>query len=275
MFIVTGSSGELGSRVVRALCERVGVERVVATCREPERATGARALGVQVRRADYREPDTLREAFDGGSVLLLISSDAARRGENPVAQHATAIEAARAVGLGRVVYTSHVAADERSAFPPMWTHHATERLLAESGLRWTALRNGFYAASGATFVARALESGVLHAPADGPVAWTEHDALAEGAAAVVSGVETFEGPTPPLVGPRSETLQELASRLAGRPIERVIVPDDEFRTRLLESGMPSPVVDITMGFYEASRAGEFEASDPTLQRLGTIPTDAR
>ncbi|MDT7845618.1 nitrate- and nitrite sensing domain-containing protein [Streptomyces justiciae] len=64
-----------------------------------------------------------------------------------VALHRVAIEAAVAAGAGRILYTSHQGAGADSPFHPARDHAATEQLLADSGLAWTALRNGFYAHS--------------------------------------------------------------------------------------------------------------------------------
>ena len=63
--------------------------------------------------------------------------------------HRTAIEQAKDAGARRVLYASHMGASPSSPFPPMPDHAATEHMLRGSGLAWTALRNGFYAASGA------------------------------------------------------------------------------------------------------------------------------
>ena len=96
--------------------------------------------------------------------------------------HRTAIEAATAAGVERIVYTSHMGANAASPFAPMPDHAATEAALRDSGVAYTALRSGFYATSGIMLMGRALETGTLAAPEDGPVSWTAHADLAEAAA---------------------------------------------------------------------------------------------
>jgi NAD(P)H dehydrogenase (quinone) len=66
----------------------------------------------------------------------------------------------------------------------MWTHATTETMLANSGVPWTALRNGFYADAELRFMGTEWQQGRVAAPADGKVAWTTHTHLAEAAAAV-------------------------------------------------------------------------------------------
>ena len=196
MIIVTGASGQLGRAIVQKLAQRVPVTQVGASVRDPEKANDLAALGVRVRRGDFDEPASLAHAFEGATQVLIVSSNAAATGGDPLAQHQAAIEAARTAGAGRIVYTSHMAASSASAFPPMRDHAATEEMLRQSGLAWTALRNGFYGSSGLLFLGDALKTGVLEVPADGKVSWTAHADLAEAAAIVLADEGRYDGPTP-------------------------------------------------------------------------------
>lgn len=278
MIVVTGASGLLGKGIVEALLRRLPAHEIGVSVRQPARAAHLASLGVRVRQGDYEDGASLRHAFEGAHTVLLVSSNASAEGKDPIAQHQTAIASARAAGVTRLVYTSHMAASHDSAFPPMRDHATTEALLAGSGLAWTALRNGFYAASGLVLLGDARTSGLVAAPADGKVAWTAHADLAE-AAAILTGHATFEGPTPPLTGAAALDLTDLArllSEVAGVPVTRTVVDDDAFRARLVTFGVPAPRIAIVLGLYEASRRGEFATVDPTLTRLlGRAPTTMR
>lgn len=280
MIIVTGASGQLGHAIVKALVGRVPADRVGASVRDLGKAGELAALGVRVRRGDFADPASLSHAFEGATQVLMVSSNARAYGGDSHAQHRSAIAAARAAGARRIVYTSHMAVSPTSAFPPMWDHAANEELLGQSGLAWTALRHGFYAASGLGFMGDAPQTGVLAAPADGEVSWTAHADLAEAAAVILAGQEgRFEGPTPPLTGSEALDLAGLAgiaSELLGRPVRRQVTADDELRAKMAARGAPPPVADIALGFYRASRAGEFATVDPTLgQLLRRAPTTMR
>ncbi|MGW4241363.1 NAD(P)H-binding protein [Nocardia sp. NPDC004722] len=130
MIVITAASGALGRLVV----ERLPGELVRAAVRNPRRRG-------QVR-ADYDDPDSMREAFAGAERLLLISSpelDPARR----LHHHLGALRAARQAGVRWVVYTSFLGADTD---PTGLTeaHHATEQAIFDSGLAYTILRNPLY-----------------------------------------------------------------------------------------------------------------------------------
>ncbi len=270
MIIVTGASGLLGRAIAEELIQRVPAAQIGVSVRDPEKARELEARGVRVRRGDFDDPASLAHAFEGATQVLIVSSNAAASGGDPLAQHRTAIDAAKGAGARRIVYTSHMAASTASLFPPMLTHAATEEMLGQSGLAWTSLRNGFYASSGLFLMGDALTTGVIDAPADGKVSWTAHADLAEAAAIILADEGRYDGPTPPLTGSQALDLADfavIASELQAQPIRRQILSDDDLRAKMAARGLPAPVADISLGLYRASRQGEFAAVDPTLARL--------
>ena len=270
MIVVTGATGKLGRAVVRTLVGRVGPDRVGASVRDPDKAADLAALGVRVRRGDFGDPRSLPHAFEGAAQLLIVSSNARAYGGDPLVQHCSAIDAARSAGVRRIVYTSHMAANAASVFPPARDHAATEDMLRQSGLAWTALRHGFYAESGLMLMGDAPKTGALEAPADGKVAWTSHADLAEADAVILASDGMHDGPTPPLTGSEALDLADLAgiaAQLLGRSVERRIIPDEDMKARMATRGTPEAAANISLGLYLASRAGEFAIVDPTLARL--------
>jgi NAD(P)H dehydrogenase (quinone) len=103
--------------------------------RDPEKARGLQERGIRVRRGDFTDPASLAHAFEDASQVLIVSADAT--GETAVRQHRTAIEAAKAAGARRILYTSHMGANPSSPFPPMPDHAAAEKALRESGVPYT------------------------------------------------------------------------------------------------------------------------------------------
>lgn len=270
MIVVTGANGKLGRAIVKALLSSAPVAQITASVRDPDKAGELKAMGVRIVQADYDERDSLLRAFEGAEQVLMISSNAAARGADPLAQHANVIASARAAGVGRLVYTSHMGASATSAFPPMHTHEATERMLGDSGMAWTALRDGFYASSIVALVRDGIAAGILAFPDDGKVSWTAHADLAEAAAAILTRPGRFEGPTPPLTAQEALDLDDIAAiagKITGRAIRRERISDAEMEARLKGQGLPPAVVRISLGMFRASRAGEFATVDPTLPAL--------
>lgn len=270
MFIVTGASGKLGRKIVENLLRHVPAAHIGVSVRDPGKVAALQACGVRIRQADYTDADSLRHAWQGATRLLLVSSNVAATGGNAVEQHATAIGIAREIGVERIFYTSQVSSAATSRFPPGRDHAATEALLAHSGLKWTALRHGFYADSALMMNMRGFTAGELAAPEDGKVAWTTHDDLAAADAALLAGDIVIDGPTPPLTGVVALDLADLARMAAGitrHAIALTVVSDEAMVERARANGVPEAVIAIMLGYYRAARAGEFTTVDGTLAKL--------
>ena len=276
MLIVTGATGQLGKRIVAELLRRVPARRIGVSVRSPDNAMDLAAQRVRVREGDYDRPESLRHAWEGAEQLLLISSNAAASGGDPVALNANAIAVAKELGVARIFYTSQVSASPASLFPPGRNHAATEALLAKSGIAWTALRHGFYAQSLLAMQAEGLANGMIKAPPDGPVAWTTHDDLAAADAALLAGERVIDGPTPPLTGSDALDLAgiaRMASALKEAPVLRSLISLDDFDLRASRHGVPAGARSVMQGYFLAAAAGEFAAVDPTLAAiLGRPPT---
>ncbi len=263
MIVVTGASGQLGRAVMERLLHRLPADRIIASVRKPEKATALAERGVHVRAGDFARPDDLATAFAGAGQVLVVSVD--QLGEPGRRLHRTAIEAARAAGARRVLYTSHMGTHAAS---PLKDHAATEVFLTEAGMLFTSLRHGFYAESASYLIGRGFDAGEIRAPEDGPVSWTARADLAEADAIVLAEEGRLDGITPPLTAPEAFTMADLAaiaSELTGREIRRVIVSDEEWLDAKV--AVPPPLAEMLLATYRASRRGDFAAIDPTLETL--------
>ncbi|MCG5471198.1 NAD(P)H-binding protein [Micromonospora sp. LAH09] len=277
MIVVTGATGQLGSQIVGRLLDRLSPDAVGVSVRDVDRAAGLAERGVRVRAADFTDPATLGHAFEGADKVLIVS--AAIRGPGAFVANRDAIDAARAAGASRILYTSHQAASRDSLFAAQPTHAATEEHLAGLGVPFTALRNGFYTSTLSFSVGTALETGQLVAPADGPVSWTAHADLAEAAAVALTEDGVLDGVTAPLTASEMLDLEAVAailSDITGRTVERVVVDDDQWRASAIERGMPAAAADFTLGMYRAAREKEFAVTGPTLEAvIGHRPKSVR
>ncbi|MEU4553696.1 NAD(P)H-binding protein [Micromonospora violae] len=277
MLVITGATGQLGSRIVDRLLDRLPADAMGVSVRDVDKAAALAARGVRVRVGDFTDPATLEYAFEGADTVLIVS--AAIRGPGALVANRAAIDAAHAAGAKRILYTSHQAAAHDSLFAPQPTHAATEEYLAERGVPFTALRNGFYASTLGLSIGTALETGHLVAPADGPVSWTAHADLAEAAAVALTEEGLLDGVTAPLTAAEAldlEAVAALLSDITGRAVDRVVVSDDQWRSAAVARGMPAAAADFTLGMYRAAREGEFAVTDPTLETIiGHRPTPVR
>ena len=276
MIIVTGATGALNGATVDHLLERVPASEIVVVTRDTARAQHFADRGIGVRRGDYAEPGSLPRAFEGADQLLLVSSN--DPGADVVTLHRAAIDAAVTTGVGRILYTSHQGAAPDSPFVPGRDHFATEQLLAESGVAWTSLRNGFYAHSLHWLAGPWRETGVIAVPADGPVSWTAREDAAEAAAVILASNGGYEGPITLTAGaaPTFEDVAQVASELAGRKIELVVLDPDEWVAAQVAAGQQEFRVRFLLGMYQAAEQGFFAGVDPLLgELLGRDPRTVR
>ncbi|GAB3465437.1 NAD(P)H-binding protein [Streptomonospora sediminis] len=268
MIIVTGATGQLGRQITDRLLARVPADQVGVSVRDPEKAQDLADQGVRVRQGTFTDPGSLARAFEDATQVLIVSVD--KLGEEAVHLHRAAIDGAVAAGARRILYTSHMGAAASSHFAACRDHAATEEALRNCGVPFTSLRDGFHAANALRFLGPALESGEVVLPADGPVSWTAHADLAEAGAAILADEGRFDGPTPPLTASQALTFDDIAgiaSAATGRTITRTTAPDDRYREQMVANGVPAEAAAQVLGIFAASRAGEFAAVDPTLEKL--------
>ena len=137
--VIAGATGKFGSLAAAALIRRgVSPGDIVAAGRNADGLAGHAAKGLRTARIDMDDRASLDAAFAGAQSLLLVSVNG-----NPrrVAQHREAIEAARAAGIGMIVYTSFLRCDSNSMHPD---HYATELILRDCGVPYVILRNASY-----------------------------------------------------------------------------------------------------------------------------------
>jgi NAD(P)H dehydrogenase (quinone) len=267
MIIITGATGALNGATVDHLLERTSPDEVAVVTRDTARAARFADLGVEVRQGDYADPASLPAAFEGADQLLLVSSNDQKA--DAVALHGSAIDAAVDAGVGRILYTSHQGAALETPFGPGRDHARTEQLLADSGVPWTSLRNGFYAHSLPFLAGPWRETGSIVVPADGPVSWTAREDEAEAAAVILLSDGAYDGPTTLTAGaaPTFAEIAGIASELLGHLVETIVVDPEEWVSRQVAAGQPEFVARFMLGMYQAAQQGYFAGVDPLL---GTV-----
>jgi len=266
MIAVTGANGNLGQLVVNGLLKTVPATQIVAAVRSPEKAADLRALGVQVREADYDRPETLLKAFEGVEKVLLIS--AVVPGQR-FRQHKAVIDAAKQVGVKVIAYTSMLRADSSSLILAE-EHKETEAYLKRTGLDFVLLRNGWYLETNTGAIAAALAHGAIIGSAGLGRFASASRADYAGAAVAVLTRDGHENKTYELVGNHSFSMPEFAeevSRQAGKPIAYNNLSPADYATALLGFGLPKFVVDVVIDADVKSAKGELDSSSNDLSEL--------
>ena len=239
---VTGVTGQLGGRV-SGLLEKYGVFHL-ALVRDRAKMSGlphhphAEPRGP----AAYGDHPAMSRALAGADTLLLVSGHLSGR---RLEEHATAIDAAIADGVRRIVYVSLLGAAPDATYVNARDHAATESLLAGAGVAWTVLRPSYYPG----MLSRFARDGVVRGPAgDGRCPFVGHDDIAEVAVAVLRDQSgAYDGATLPVTGPEALTVAE-ACAVAGLAFEDGPTAGDDPDTtswfRSIADGSVAEVSDV-------------------------------
>lgn len=261
---VTGATGQLGRLAIAALKTRAPEATLVALARKP-----AADLGVPVRAFDYTAADPA--ALAGVDVLVLISSSSF---DDRAGQHRAVIDAARAAGVGRIVYTSIL----KGAASPMGIaadHVVTEAWLRASGVPFTILRNGWYTENYTGSLGGALQAGAMIGSAGtGQISSAARVDYAEAIAVVAAG-EGHAGLTYELAGDEGHTMAEMAaevSKVTGRTIPYNRLPEAVYAGILEGFGLPAGFAALLADADAKAAEGALQDDSRALSRLIGRPT---
>ncbi|WP_288846498.1 SDR family oxidoreductase [uncultured Citrobacter sp.] len=271
MIAITGATGQLGQHVIESLLKTVPASQIVAIVRNPAKATGLSQQGITVRQADYSNEAAFTTALQGIDKLLLISSSEVGQ---RAPQHRNVINAAKAAHVKFIAYTSLLHADT-SPLGLADEHVATEKMLAESGIAYALLRNGWYTENYLASAPAALEHGVfIGAAGEGKIASATRADYAAAAARVISE-DGHAGKTYELAGDAGWTLSQLAAELAKQSGKKVVyqnLSEADFAAALKSVGLPAGLADMLADSDTgASKGGLFDDSH-TLSKLIGRPT---
>jgi uncharacterized protein YbjT (DUF2867 family) len=245
--LVIGATGNVGRQVVSQLIAANVSVRALA--RNPDSAN--LPAQVEIVRGDLTIPDTLDRSLDDVDAVFLVW---------------TAPGTAVAPALARI--TRHVprvvflSAPHQTAHPffqqpnPVATmHKEIERLIEDSGLHWTFLRPGIFAANSLLWWGPTIRAGnVVRWPyAEAPTAPIHERDIAAVAVRILCE-EGHGGKDYVLTGPQSLSQFEQVSiigEVIGRSLRCEEISPEEARRELL-TVMPLPVIDMLLNAWAAA-----------------------
>ncbi|CAF4227978.1 unnamed protein product [Rotaria sp. Silwood2] len=270
--VFTGSTGALGSRVLRYLFEfGVNPKDIIISVYNPNGIDPQlEKIVFDVRHGDYKKKETLEKAFQGGEVLFLVSSITINN-EKRTEEHRNAIDAAINVRIKHIYYTSSSIADTRDV-EIMKAHLNTEDLLKSSPVKYTIIREGFYSEVFPLFLGHfdAKTTNEIVIPADGGIPFVARDNLAEATAKIlIEPPNIYQNKTILLTGSKLYTLKETAfivSKILDRQIPIKIVSFEEYINRNLKN-QNEVWVRIWATIYLALQRGDLSQIDITLEKI--------
>ncbi len=262
MILITGASGSVGKAVLQEAIRKES--KVRAMYRSKEEATKAPS-GVAVL-GDYSDKQSLRNALDGVTSVFVVCS--------PIPQlvelESNMLDSCKECGVKHVVLNSALGAGDYGKSFPSW-HRKVEDKLKSTGLSYTILRpNGFLQNIVAYNAPSIREQGAFYAAmGDAKVCYVDVGDIAVVAVkALQAGVHA--GKTYELNGPEAVSNQELAKRISkitGRTINYVDIPESAQREAMLGLGMPEWQVTALLELQQYYLQGGGAKTDGLLQAL--------
>ena len=242
--LVIGATGTVGREVVSQLVSTDAAVR--AMTRSPERAGLPRE--VEVARSDLTVPSELDACLSAIDVVFLVWTAPAAAA--PAAIERIARSVSRIVFLSAPHKTPHPFFQQPN--PAARMHAEIERLIESSGMRWTFLRPGMFAANALYWWAPQIRGGnVVRWPyGEAPTAPVHERDI--GAVAVRTLLEDRHGKDCVLTGPESLTQREQVAVIGdaiGRQLRYEELSSAEARAEL---GFPPPVADMLLNAWSAA-----------------------
>ncbi len=263
---ITGATGQLGNLVIEQLLQLTAAQNIVALVRNIDKAEHFKAQGIELREFDYDRPETLVPALSGVDKLLLISANEIGR-RTP--QHQAVIDAAKVASVPYLAYTSLLRANT-SPLGLAQEHRETEKLIQDSGLRYTFLRNNWYSENYLAGVAHTIEIGTLFGAAqDGRISSASRIDYAEAAARVLTST-VHDNQTYELAGSQSFSLSELATLIgqaASKTINYQNLSAEEYTQGLIQASLPAGLVEVIVDADIQTIQGAMYSDSQDLEQL--------
>ena len=275
---VIGATGNLGRLIMEELLKQgAAPSDLIASVRTPEKAAFLAEQGIEVRRANYDDYESLEAAFQGTDVLLLIPSFAAA--EPRVVQHGNAVHAAEAAGVKRLVFAGVSTATTESLFRIAPFILYAESKIRQSRMEWTLLRNNMYMESMLGWLPRFRKEGILPYPLKvGKIAFVTRVDLARATAACLLG-DGHAGKIYELSGPEALSMPELAEALSEVTGDTIVFKEPseaEYVTFSHADGASEGMLATMLSIYRAAEAGEWSLVTDHIQELtGQVPRSVR
>jgi uncharacterized protein YbjT (DUF2867 family) len=263
MILITGASGSVGKAVLQEANRKES--NVRAMYRSKEEAAKAPS-GCEAVLADYSDKQSLRNALRGVSSVYVVCSPIP-----PLVElESNMVDACKESGVSQVVLNSALGAGDYGKSFPAW-HRKVEDRLKATGMNYTILRpNGFLQNIVAYNAPSIRTQGAFYAAmGEARVSYLDVGDIAVVAVKALQG-GAHRGKTYELNGPEAISNQELAkriSRVTGRTVKYVDIPESAQREALLGLGMPEWQVAALLELQQYYQQGGGAKTDGLLQTL--------
>jgi uncharacterized protein YbjT (DUF2867 family) len=261
MYVVAGATGNTGGAVARTLIDRGLPVRIIV--RDAAKGKAWSERGVEVAIADLSDEAAVSKAFSGAEGAYVLNPPA-YRSDHPLADAnrvGTALrKAADESKIGKLVVLSSIGSHKSSGLGIIQTTRILEEAFQGTAAAVTFLRASYFMENWAQVASVAEGKGVLPsflAPLDRAIPMVAAEDIGRVAAEAL--LDTWKGTrVVELAGPRDYSPNDVAtafSKILGRPVQAIAVPESDWPGVLAQSGASSAVAALVIEMNRSLNSG--------------------
>jgi NAD(P)H dehydrogenase (quinone) len=266
--LVTGATGQVGSRTIKYLAEMGGVE-IIAAVRSPEKAALLTSKGISTVILDLDNEATHLPALKGIDRLFVVTGYTV----DMLRQSKALLDNAKKAGVQHVVHLGACGRDDTSVAHWAW-HQLVERYIEWSGFSYTHLRPEVFMQNVLSYGGKkAIKDGVINAYVDGArLSWVDVDDLANVAALALAHPDLHSGKTYRL-GYDAITFGELAelmTSIVGKPFRYEPLAPEVFLQAMIDAGAEMAYMGCVYDHWKRYAAGTIPGAEDTFDNFPAI-----
>jgi uncharacterized protein YbjT (DUF2867 family) len=135
--LVTGATGQQGGAVARALLSRGHSVKALTRKPDSDAARQLKSQGAEIVVGDLGDAASIRKAAGGVDAMFLMGNVIEAGAEEETRQGIVAADAAKAAGVGHLIYTSVADANKKTGIPHFDSKYLVEKHIAGLGIPYT------------------------------------------------------------------------------------------------------------------------------------------
>jgi NAD(P)H dehydrogenase (quinone) len=266
--LITGATGQVGSKTVEFLLASKEVE-MVAAVHSPEKAAAFADKGLATVTLDLDDEGTHLPALKGINRLFLVTGYTV----DMLRQSKAILDNAKKAGVQHVVHLGACGRDDTTVAHWAW-HQFVERYIQWLGFSYTHLRPEAFMQNMLAYGGKkTIVDGVVNAFVDGArLSWVDVEDVAQVAAVALAHPELHGGQTYRL-GYDAVTFAELAelmTAIVGQPFRYEPVPPEVFLESMRGAGAEMAYMNCVYDHWKRYAAGTIPGADDTFDNFPVI-----
>lgn len=262
--LVTGSTGNVGSQVVKQLSSFKG--KVRAAVQSKNRAQEIKNTGAELVEMNFNNTETVNAAFKGVQKLFLLTPFV----PNMVEISENLVEQARKANVDHIVKQSAFGSNMNQVTTRNRLHQEVEEIIELSGINYTFLRPMPFMQNYLGFDSIRTQGTFSIPVGDSKTSFVDTRDIAAVAVQALTKSDEHRNKVYDITGPEAISNYEIAeilSNIAKKKITYVDVSDNDARRRMKNSGMQEWAVESLMELFGFQKDGNASIVSLDVERI--------